>query len=118
MITAIGIFVAMPPPSGNGQGMSPVGMVVWMGLMIAIFYVLLIRPQQKREKQRKAMLGEIKTNDRVVFSGGIIGTVTNVKEKVFIIRIADKPVVKIEVARAAVSQVLAKGDAPEEERTT
>jgi preprotein translocase subunit YajC len=85
-------------------------MFVWLGLMLAIFWVILIRPQQRREKQRKAMLAAVKTGDRVVFSGGIIGIVANVKEKTISIKIADN--VKIEVGRSAVSQILDKGDDP------
>ena len=55
----------------------------------------------------------MKTGDRVMFAGGLIGTVANVKDNTFLIRLADK--VKVEVARGAVSQVLGKGDSPDEE---
>ena len=107
-------FLAMASPAGGeGKQQSPAFMFVWLGLMIAIFYVMLIRPQKRREKERRALLAEIKTGDRVAFSGGIIGVVTNAKEKTFSIRIAEKT--KIEVARSAVTQVLGKGEMPEEE---
>jgi len=56
--------------------------------------------------------GNVKSGDKVVFSGGIIGTVANTKENTFMIRIAEK--VKVEVARGAVSQVLGKDDEPED----
>ena len=82
----------------------------WFGIMIAIFYFILIRPQQRREKERKALLSKIKTGDNVVFSGGIMGVVANVKDHVLSIRIADK--VKIDVARGAVTQVVEKGAEP------
>jgi preprotein translocase subunit YajC len=82
--------------------------------MMAIFYVMLIRPQQRREKQRRMMISNIKKGDRVAFSGGILGVVTNVKDKSFMIKVADN--VKIEVSRAAVSQVLEKGEHPEEDK--
>lgn len=80
--------------------------------MIGIFYVLMIRPQQRREKERRKMLEAIKTGDRVAFGGGILGTIANVKDKVYVIKIADN--VKIEVSRGAVQQVLQKGETPEE----
>jgi preprotein translocase subunit YajC len=106
------LTIAMAPPGGEGGGQNPMFMFVWLGLMIAIFYVMLIRPQQRRERERRALIDAVKTGDRVVFSGGIIGIVANVKDKLLVIKIADK--VKIEVARSAVSQVLEKGEAPED----
>lgn len=82
----------------------------WFGIMIAIFYFILIRPQQRREKERKALLAKVKTGDQVVFAGGLMGIVANVKDNVLSIKIADK--VKIEVVRGAVTQVLEKGAEP------
>ncbi len=105
-------FLAMAAPAEGQQG-SPFGMMVPMLFIFAIFYFMLIRPQQRKEKERKKMIDELKTGARVMFSGGIIGTVTNVKESVFVIKIADG--VKIEVARGAVSKVLEKGEKPEED---
>jgi len=84
----------------------------WLGIMLVIFYFMLIRPQQRREKERRAMLSQIKSGAKVVFSNGILGIITNVKEKTFVIKIADN--VKIEVSRGAVTQVLEKGDQLEE----
>jgi preprotein translocase subunit YajC len=103
-------MLAMAPAQGQEQ-QSPVFMIGWLGLMFVIFYFMLIRPQQRREKERRAMIEQIKSGDRVLFSGGIIGIVTNVKDKTFIIKIADG--VKVEVLRAAVSRVLDKGEIPE-----
>ncbi len=100
-------------PGGPQQQQSPVFMFVWMGLMIAVFYFILIRPQQRREKERRKLLEEIKSGDRVVFAGGILGIVTGVREKTFTIKVADN--VRLEVARHAVTQVLPKGEAPAEE---
>lgn len=103
-----------PPPSegGQGTGQSPLYLFGWFSFMIAIMYFILIRPQQRKEKERRALLEQIKTGDRVLFSGGIMGTVSNVKEKSFTIKIADK--VKIDVSRSAVTQVLQKGEDPED----
>ena len=82
-------FLAMAAPQGEaGQG-SPFGMMVPMLFIFAIFYFMLIRPQQRKEKERKKLINELKTGERVMFSGGIIGTVTNVKDAVFVIKIAD-----------------------------
>jgi preprotein translocase subunit YajC len=82
----------------------------WLGIMIALFYFMLIRPQRRREKERQQLLSAIKSGDRVLFGGGIIGVVANVKEKTYVIKIADKT--KLEVVRGAVTQVLDKGELP------
>jgi len=87
---------------------NPLGFAVPMIVIFAIFYFMMIRPQQRKEKERRRMIDNIKTGARVMFSGGILGTVTNVKESTFTVKIADK--VKIEVARGAVSRVLEKGE--------
>ena len=85
-------------------------MFVWLGLMVLLFYFMLIRPQKRREKERQALLGAVKTGDRVLFGGGFLGVVANVKEKTLVVKIADG--VKVEIVRGAVSQVLDKGDEP------
>lgn len=95
--------------AGEGQQQSPVYFWGVMIIMMVIFYMLMIRPQQRKEKERRAMIDNIKSGAKVVFSGGIIGIVSNVKEQTFVIKIADN--VKIEVGRNAVTQVLEKDDA-------
>lgn len=99
--------LAMASPGGTEQQQSPMFMFGWLGLMILIFYFILIRPQQRREKERRALLSAIKSGDRVLFGGGLIGVVTHVTDKTFTIKMADK--VKVEVVRGAVTQVLEKG---------
>lgn len=100
---------AAPAAPQQSQGL----MIGYFILMIAVFYFLLIRPQQKREKERRAMIAAVKSGDRVVFAGGLIGSVTNIKDNVLTIKIADN--VKIEATRFSISQVLNKGDEPAEQ---
>ena len=109
-------FAMGPTPGAGGQasGTDMLVQFVPLILMFGIFWFLLIRPQQKRAKERQKLLDAIKSGDRIVFGGGILGTVTNVKEKTILVKIADN--VKIEVSRGAVSQVLEKGDTPEDEQ--
>lgn len=79
-------------------------------LMVAIFYFLLIRPQQKRQKQRTAMLGSVKKGDKIVTIGGIHGTVLELQEDTVLIRISEAT--KITIDRQAINQVMAN-DNPE-----
>ncbi|NLY55191.1 MAG: preprotein translocase subunit YajC [Firmicutes bacterium] len=73
-------------------------------LMLAIFYFLLIRPQQKQQKARQAMLDGLKKGNKIITIGGIYGEIVEVKEDTLIIRVADK--VEIKTTRGAVSQVI------------
>ncbi|HEV2883869.1 MAG TPA: preprotein translocase subunit YajC [Pyrinomonadaceae bacterium] len=77
--------------------------LVPMLLIIAVFYVLLIRPQQKRQKQLQQTIAELKTGDRVVTTGGIIGTITTVRDTSFLIRSGDKSI--LEIARSAIAGI-------------
>lgn len=107
------MHVAMGPAPAGGQGQgSPLQLPIMMVIMLGIFYFMLIRPQQRKEKERRAMLDNTKSGDRVVCAGGILGIVTNVKDKTIVIKVADN--VKIEVLRSAITQILEKGDQPEE----
>ena len=72
-------------------------------LMFVVFYFLLIRPQQKKQKEHRRMLSELKKNDEVVTSGGIHGTIVNIKDKTYSLRVDDN--VKIEVSKSAIATV-------------
>ena len=72
-------------------------------LIIAVFYFLLIRPQQRRQKQLQETIASLKTGDRVITNGGIIGVITMVRETTFLIRSADKTI--LEIARSAIADI-------------
>jgi len=72
-------------------------------LIIGVFYVLLIRPQQKRQRELQETISQLKAGDRVVTNGGIIGIITNVRETSFLIRSADKSI--LEISRSAIAGV-------------
>lgn len=72
-------------------------------LMFAIFYFLLIRPQQKRDKLHQKMLSGLAKNDEIVTSGGIHGTVVNVKDKTVIVRVDEN--VKIEIEKNCIAYI-------------
>jgi len=110
----ISTFAMMgPPPGQDGQstGGGMLGMLLPMIIIFGIFYFMLIRPQQRKEKERQKMIDAVKSGERVMFCGGMIGTVTNVKDGIFLIKVADG--VKVEVARGAVNRVLEKDEKPE-----
>lgn len=93
--------------AAGGSQQDPYGFMIMMVLIFVVFYFLLIRPQQKKVKDHKAMLGAIRRGDKVVTGGGIVGTVTKVvDDNEVMIEIA--PDVKVRVQRALVSAVLAK----------
>jgi len=73
-------------------------------LLIPVLYLVMIRPQQKRQKQWQAMLGSIKTGDRVTTAGGIRGTILSIKDDAIIIRVAPDGI-KMEVSKNAIASV-------------
>ena len=79
-------------------------------LLIPLMYFVMIRPQQKRQKQWQEMLGSIKTGDKVTTSGGIRGVILSIKDDAIIIRVAPDNI-KMEVAKSAIASVTTQ-DAP------
>ena len=79
-------------------------------LLLPLMYFVMIRPQQKRQKQWQEMLGGIKTGDRVTTAGGIRGVILSIKDDAIIIRVAPDNI-KIEVAKSAIASVTTQ-DAP------
>ena len=79
-------------------------------LIVAVFYFLLIRPQQRRQKQLQETISSLKIGDRVITSGGIIGVITTVRETSFLIRSADKSI--LEIARSAIADIDHEGKQP------
>lgn len=106
-IPSIPYLLALAPPSPNASPadakramLIQVGMIVFM---LVIFWVLLIRPQQKKAREQSELLKSLKTGDRVVTSSGIIGIVTSVRDDAVTLRSADT---KLEVQKGSVSQIV------------
>jgi preprotein translocase subunit YajC len=85
-----------------GGGNFAFAILPWI-LIIGVFYVLIVMPQRKRQKALQEVISNLKPGDRVVTTGGIIGTVSNVRETSVLIRSADKSI--LEVARSAISGI-------------
>ena len=92
----------------GGQQSSPVMMIGWLVIMVGLFYFMMIRPQQRKEKERRALIAGVKSGDRVVFGGGLIGTVANVRDPVLVVKVAENT--KLEVLRSSVTRVIQKDD--------
>jgi preprotein translocase subunit YajC len=90
-----------PNPAANA-------IVTWLPLLlIPVFYFVLIRPQQKRAKEQRDMLGKLAKGDEVVINGGLAGRITHIGEAYLTLEVADK--VEVKVQKSAISSVLPKG---------
>ena len=97
------------PVKGDDSGLW--GMLLPFALIFAVFYLLLIRPQKKKEQQRRAMLDRIAKGDKVVTIGGIIGEIASLTDREVVLRLEDNT--KIRITRSAVSRFV-EGEKPEE----
>jgi preprotein translocase subunit YajC len=98
------------PASGSADapGGSMSTMILFFGLTLAVMYFLMIRPQQKKEKELKEMVNRLKKNDKVVLQGGIFAVVAQVRDKDVIVKIDEKNDVRIRVLKSAVLGVEGK----------
>ena len=97
-----------PQPNPTGQTIQTVGMMV---LMVVVFYVVLLRPQQKRAKEQAGLLKSVKPGDKILTSGGVVGVVLTVKENTLTIRSADT---KLEITKSAITSITERsGDSSE-----
>jgi preprotein translocase subunit YajC len=96
--TSLALFWAGPGGAGNT-------LTVLLPLaLIPVLYLVMIRPQQKRQKQWQSMLADIKTGDRVTTAGGIRGVILSIKDDSIIIRVAPDNL-KLEIAKNAIASV-------------
>jgi preprotein translocase subunit YajC len=96
-------IIAMAP-SGNGGGGSFISTIIMFGAIFLIFYFMIIRPQQKRAKEREKMLSNIQKGDKVVTSGGLHGTIAGLDEKTVLLQVGDN--VKLKFERSAISSIV------------
>ena len=94
------LAMATPPGQAGGSG-SMVSTLIMFGGIILIMYFLMIRPQQKRQKEHKNMLSSLKKGDKVVTSSGIHGTITDSDDTTFEIQVSDSS--KIRFDKAAIT---------------
>ena len=93
--------------AGPAAQPSPIPSFVMMGVLVLVFWFLMIRPQMKRQKEHRAMLDKLGAGDEVITSGGIAGTVRELGENFVVVEIANG--VQVRVQKAAIANVLPKG---------
>lgn len=103
-------------PDGSAAGPGPLAMLVPFVVMFAIFYFLVFQPQSKARKELERMVKNLKKHDEVVTSGGLFGTVVNVKPESITLRIDEH--VRVEVEPSAITRLVKpKGGTVEEKKT-
>lgn len=100
------LLLAMaPPPNGQGGGAgSLISTLIMFGAIFAIFYFMIIRPQQKRAKEREKLLSSIQKGDKVILSSGLYGTVAGIEEKTVLIDVGNN--IKMKFDRSAIATIL------------
>jgi preprotein translocase subunit YajC len=108
MLVSVFALLQQAPASPGASFMTGILPIV---LMIAIFYFLVFMPMRRQQKQTKEMIKSLQSGQTVLTSGGIIGTIVAVNDDTLILRIKPDNL-KIQVARSAVTSVVASDDAP------
>ena len=100
----------------QAAGAAPAGgafsSIIMMVIIFGIFYFILIRPQQKKMKEHKKMIDELKKGDRVITGGGIYGMVENTTQNTLTVKIAEG--VKVKITRGSVGAVITEEEANKE----
>ena len=102
------IHLGMAQPQGGSPEGSLISTLVMFGLIIGIFYFLIMRPQQKRAKDKQKMLDNLKKGDKVVTGGGMHGTVSGLDDKTVLLQVSDN--VKMKFERSAIAVVLKEAE--------
>lgn len=101
------LLFAMAPQQG-GDGGSLISTLIMFGSIFAIFYFMIIRPQQKKAKERDALLNSLKKGDKVITASGIHGSIAGLDDATALIDVGNNTKIKME--RSAISQVVSSKD--------
>lgn len=96
LLSSTSLLAMAPPAQGQDGGSSMIMTFVMFGGIILVMYFLMIRPQQKRQKEHANMLNSMKKGDKVVTSAGIHGTIKDIDGNVMTLQIADNVAIKFE----------------------
>lgn len=97
------ILFAMGQPDGKG-GTGIEGTLIMFGAIFLIFYFMIIRPQQKRTKERQKMLDAIQKGDKIITNGGIHGTIAGIEDKTVLLDVGNN--VKLKIQREAIMTII------------
>jgi preprotein translocase subunit YajC len=100
------LIILMAPQGEGGPGL--MSNLILFGSIILIFYFMIIRPQQKRAKDRQKMLDAVKKGDKIITSGGMYGTVAGLDEKTVLVQIADN--VKVKIDRGSIATIVSESE--------
>lgn len=103
------LLAMAPPADGQGGSGGMISTLIMFGAIFAIFYFMIIRPQQKRQKEHQKMLEALQKGDKIVMTGGIHGTVAGIEEKTILVDVGNN--VKIKFERSAIASVAKSTDA-------
>lgn len=109
-MTSLAYAMGASGQGGGAQGGADFSFILLMVAMFVIFYFLLIRPQQKKQKELKEMIANLKHGDQVITSSGIYGKITAITDQTITLEIAEKT--KIKLARNAVGAVIERSGEP------
>ena len=101
------ISSAAAQATGAAGQPSPLPSMLLLGVMVVVFYFLLIRPQQKRAKEHRTMIAALETGAEIVTNGGVLGKIVELGDSFVTVEIA--PGVNVKVQRQAIAQILPKG---------
>ncbi len=94
--------------AGGGADGNPIAQLLPFVLMFVVLYFLILRPQIKKQKTQQKMIDELEKGAKIVTSGGLHGVITNLKDDIITVKIAEN--VRVEMSRSAVSRIRENGD--------
>ena len=100
------LHLAQETGAASGSTANPLVTFFPFILVIGIFWMLVISPQRKKDRERKQMLEALSKGDEVVTSGGICGSIVAVNEKTVVVKVSDDPLMKLEFLRSSVGMVI------------
>jgi len=102
----------MAPPPGDGGGASTLFSFLPLVAIIAIFYLLILRPQRKKQQETQRMLSALRKGDRVVTIGGIHGLIVSIKDSTVVVKVDENT--KLEFSRSAIASVSHRDDSDDD----
>ena len=101
----------------NGQAAGTIGMIVWLVVLFAVMYFLMIRPQKKEQKKKDLMLSEVAVGDTVLTTSGFYGTIIDIVDDTVIVEFGNNKNCRIPMRKTAITEVEKPETAVVEEKT-